>query len=166
MKIYSGEYFNYRSRFLKQSIPVIVLAILVLTLMFSNPIFRNELNYWIIVLFILGTLIFFANRNAKDYVFEIELDESKILLRGETYNSNWNEILDLNNIELKFKFIGSRFTVKYILILKSGKNSFQINEYQDWNYKYLIEIFERIKAMKNEKISADEKIILKRIQDI
>jgi len=163
-KTFKGTYLSFKQRLKKQlSIPLLFLLLTILfpILKKENP-YNNQLIILIVIVFF--TLCFFAIRNAKHYVNEITINDEAITFICETYNEKWENKFELKNTNLNFKRKGSRFNPEYILKINSLDNSFEINEYNNWNYSVLIEIYKLVKSLKKEEIIWDEKYMLENVE--
>ena len=161
---YSATYFSYKQRLLKNLYGVILLSLIVLVMVLKMPDLFLDVKWIILIALIFATLIYFANRNSKNYVYEIEIEKDNLIFHGESYSEEWKEIIPAKEINVAFKSTGSRFNIFYILKFKTHNNVFEINEHNDWSSDLLVELFEKVKELKGEKIIVDEKIIIAQVR--
>ncbi len=149
---------------LKNLYGVIILSVIVLVMALKNPNFFLDIKLIILTALISTFLIYFANRNSKNYVYEINIENDKLIFYGESYSEEWKEVIPAKEINVAFKSAGSRFNIFYILKFKTQNNIFEINEHNDWSSDLLVELFEKVKELKGEKIIFDEKIIIAQVR--
>jgi hypothetical protein len=167
MKTFDAE---YRSFFqcLFNIINVIYLEYFIL---FGSSVFilKLEKPYLIIfeiVLFVIFILL--AINKSKTHINKIIFQENNIELQGVTFNEEWKESINIKTTKIFLKSKGSKQGLcgaTFFIDLKNSNNHFIINRFQTFSDQEIIEIFNELKKIKEEKIIIDEKLILNKIQE-
>ena len=163
---YFGIYYNYKQRIGRQLLGPLLLAVIVITLILSNHTIITLAIFWIVIILIFGFLIYFANYNAKEFIYQVRLESEFLTVSGETYNYEWQIEMPISTLKVQFRYTGSRFKKRYILQFSNSDYKFEINEYENWSHQKLAEIYEQIKLSKNEKIIIDEKLTLNNVKEL
>jgi len=162
-KIYSSGYFSFKQRLIKNLYAIIFLSFITLASILGNPLIFLRLMPILAISIIFTALMYFANRNAKNYIYQVEIENEDLIFYGETYSKEWKKIVLGKDITMDFKLSGSALNLFHILKFTSTDNSFEINEYNDWHPDLLVEIFERVKEIQNEKITPEEREVINRV---
>lgn len=163
-RTYSANYFSYKQRLLKNLYGVLFLSLITLVMILNRPDIFLDIKWILVIALIFTCVIYFANRNSKNYVYQINIENNNVIFHGESYSEEWKEVIPAKEINVAFKSTGSRFNIFYILKFKTANNLFEINEHNDWHPDLLVELFEKVKELKGEKIILDEKIIMDQVK--
>lgn len=98
---------------------------------------------------------------ARDFIDEISITDSKLIVRGDTFNTRWEKEIDIRTSDIKIKSTGrGRGRVDYYVRIVSTAGTVDINRSFNWDYASLLTLFNEFKRIKGEKIIFDEKYFL------
>ena len=142
-KIYSPikqkkYWYRFVSLFYPSVILIFLLSLISLNKFSINFSFTMTLGYSIVW----GILALFLTRN---YIKEIQINNSYIFIKGTTFNKEWRISYELNDISMEIKSQGSRSgRVEYFLKLDTPNSSYRINKFNEWKYSDLVEIYQAL----------------------
>ena len=121
----------------------------------------------ILEIIILSILIIFILNKSKTYIYKVSFEGTKIIFEGETFNTKWEERIDINETNIKItgeaaKNINNRV---YFLKFKNLKRVYTINSLETFSDEELLSIFKNFKELKNENIDYNDTYLLERIQE-
>lgn len=142
-KIYSPikqkEYwYRFTSLFFPSVILISLLSLIPLNKFSISFSFTMILGYSIVW----GILALFLTRN---YIKEIQINNSNISIKGTIFNKKWRKTYELKDISIEIKSQGSRSgRVEYFLKLYTPNSSYRINKFNKWKYSDLVEIYQAL----------------------
>ncbi len=170
MITFEGEYKNLKSRIFSEkpfaSLFVFVIYSFVISRFFED---KNLKYYAYFIEFTLLILcIILAVNSFKSIINLVTIDENKIILEGEDFNTKWEKSIPIKGTKIEVKCKSTRgglCSTTFYIKLKNGKNSYIINSFQTFSDEQILKIFNEFKTYKGEKIIIDEKLDIMRIQE-
>lgn len=149
---------------LKGGLPaLLIISSFILVIYLKNP---NLLSIYFLTFPILLFLIFISIWiiiKAKNNIREVQIFNDSIRLYGQSYSRNWELELGKDEFQISLKHAGSRFNIYYTIRIKANNKTLIINEHGDWFFPSVVDVFIKIKNLKNERLTLDERLILKTI---
>ncbi|MCV2485406.1 hypothetical protein OD917_10755 [Flavobacterium sp. SH_e] len=170
MITFKGEHKNLRARIFSEQPFAYLFVFVIYTFVISRFFEDKNLKYYayFLELALLILCIILALNSFKSIINLVTIDENKIILEGEDFNTKWKKSISLKETKIEAKCKGTRgglCSTTFYLKLKNGKNSYTINSFQTFSDKQILEIFNEFKKYKGEKIIIDEKLDIMRIEE-
>ena len=164
-KSYINEELSLFKRMKSTFLPLFACMIILFTIVAA---FNGKMNWYVYLILICCYTIAFAILTyfkTKSYIYAVHINEEKLIINGQTFNSKWTDNVEINNLKLELKGEAQgRGHSEYVLILKSRDKKYKINSLYNWDYFKLLELFKELKMVKGEKIILDEKFVMDRIE--
>lgn len=100
------------------------------------------------------------------HINEVLISENTMKFQGFEFDKPFQIKENIDKVTLKIKSKPlSRKTFEYFLEFHFNRRVINVNEQFNWDYTYLQQLFYKFKEAKQEKITADKKLLLERINN-
>lgn len=170
MITFKGKHKNLKARIFSAQPFAYLFVFVIYSFVISRFFEDKNLKYYayFLELALLVLCIILVINSFKSIINIITIDENKIILEGEDFNTKWKKSIFLKETKIETKFKSTRgglCSTTFYLKLKNGKNSYIINSFQTFSDEQILKIFNEFKIHKGEKIIIDEKLDIMRIQE-
>lgn len=129
----------------------------------------GQLLLYIIIFALMGILGFgiYVFRKASVHINQVALKDSLLYFSGIKRNTPISFKYDIYHTEIKIKVRASKHksSREFYLIFESAGKTVSLNEYYNWDYQYLLEVFYTFKKIKGEKVIWDERFVIDSINE-
>jgi hypothetical protein len=160
-KTFKIEYKNYFNRLWEDFFPSVLMLIFICLLVFAFAKHYNTYVPFYMILLYSCVVLCIEFLRAKQFIHEIRILGNRAEIIGHNYDKLWNEIIQIDNTTIQIKHRrNGRFDYGLYLRLTYTDKNIDINKNLKWDYFLLIDLFNELKDIKNEKITFDEKYLL------
>lgn len=170
MITFEGKHKNLKTRIFSQE-PLCYLFVFIIYSFVLSIFFEDKnLKYYayFLELALLTLCVILITNSFKRIINLVIIDENKITLKGEVYNTNWEKSIPLKGTKIEVKCKSTRgglCSTTFYIKLKNEKNRYIINSFLTFSDQQILDIFNEFKNYKGEKIIIDEKLDIMRIQE-
>lgn len=140
MTTFKGEKVSFWVRLIKKMGPILLVFIVLYLRVKYGKTFAEEYKIYFYIFGILCLIIgfYYHIRDIRTVVTEIRFDNEKIQIIGLDFNSNFNDMLNINNTRIEVK--QKEKTEKLYLEIFSDNKYYYINNYSDWKRETVVDI--------------------------
>ncbi len=170
MITFEGEHKNLKARILSEGPFAYLFVFIIYSFVISRFFEDKNLKYYayFLELSLLILCIVLAINSFKSIINLVAIDENKIILEGEDFNTKWKKSVSLKETKIEVKCKSTRgglCSTTFYLKFKNGKKSYIVNSFKTFSDEQILKMFNVFKTSKREKIIIDEKLDIMRIQE-